>query len=396
MNRLERNQSQRNQPRPPDAQPASDPAPGRQPGRCRVYRPGAPEGRTGREITPARNRPYFAALQDGSFDLILADYNLPDFDGIAALQFALKTSPDTPVIIITGTAREDLVIQSFKEGAADLLLKDQMGRLGGVMRRALGEAGERRARKRAEEALRASESHYRLLFQSNPIPVLVYDRNTHAILTINGAAARHYGHTREEFLTKNLADIALSQEVPAFVAKLSGLADGAGNCGIWRHRKKNDKLCEMDITSHALVFEGKPAWLSLAVDVTERLNLEAQLLHSQKMESVGQLAGGIAHDFNNLLTVINGHTGLLLADGQPCPQGRRSHPRNRQRRAPRRRPDPPVADLQPQKRPSAANRGSERSRRQRQQDVAAHSGRGHRSWRPNFRPICPRSRPISA
>jgi two-component system cell cycle sensor histidine kinase/response regulator CckA len=169
------------------------------------------------------------------------------------------------------------------------------------------------ARRDAEEALRTAENHYRLLFECNPTPVLVYDQETLAFLTVNEAAVRHYGHTREEFLAKTLKDIALPQELPAFLERFSRFTGGSGHCGIWRHRKKNDKLAEMDITSHALVFAGRQAWLSLAMDVTERLSLEAQLRHSQRMESIGQLAGGIAHDFNNLLTVINGHTGLLLA-----------------------------------------------------------------------------------
>src|SRR6202000_1016762 len=101
------------------------------------------------------------------------------------------------------------------------------------------------------------------------------------------------------------------EELPVFLDKLTKWTPGAAYAGVWRHRTKSGKLAEMEITSHPL--GAQKQWVSLSVDVTERLNLEAQLRQSQKMESVGQLAGGIAHDFNNLLTVINGHAGLFLA-----------------------------------------------------------------------------------
>ena len=177
-----------------------------------------------------------------------------------------------------------------------------------------------RHHQQTEEALRNSESHYRLLFENNPTPVYVYDETTLGFLAVNKAAVLHYGYSREEFLSLTLKDIALPEEIPAFMQKLSQLPSGAGSSGIWRHRKKDGKLSEMEITSHSLILEGRKAWLSLAMDVTERLSLEAQLRQSQKMESVGQLAGGIAHDFNNLLTVINGHSGILLTMDNLSPQ----------------------------------------------------------------------------
>ncbi|HEY3857498.1 MAG TPA: ATP-binding protein [Verrucomicrobiae bacterium] len=168
-------------------------------------------------------------------------------------------------------------------------------------------------RKQAEEALRNSERHYRLLFENNPTPVFVYGQETLRFIAVNEAAVLHYGYTREEFLSLTLMDISLPEEVEVFLRKMSALSPGAGNSGIWRHRKKDGKLIEMEMTSHSLLLGDRRAWLSLAMDVTQRLSLEAQLRQSQKMDSVGQLAGGIAHDFNNLLTVISGHSGILLA-----------------------------------------------------------------------------------
>jgi two-component system, cell cycle sensor histidine kinase and response regulator CckA len=157
--------------------------------------------------------------------------------------------------------------------------------------------------------IKASEKQYRLLFDSNPTPIYTYDQESLAFLAVNDAAVAHYGYSKDEFQRMTLRDIALPEELPVFLDKMSKWQPGEHRIGIWRHRTKGGRLTEMEITAHPL--GAQKQWLCLAFDVTERLNLEAQLRQAQKMESVGQLAGGIAHDFNNLLTVINGHVGLI-------------------------------------------------------------------------------------
>jgi two-component system, cell cycle sensor histidine kinase and response regulator CckA len=159
--------------------------------------------------------------------------------------------------------------------------------------------------------IQASESQCQLLFDSNPTPIFTCHDTTLAFVNVNQAAVRHYGYAKEEFLALTLRDLALPEDLPAFLDKLATAASGAGQAGVWRHRTKSGKFVEMEITSHHI--RPQNIFLSLAIDVTERLSLEAQLRQSQKMDSVGQLAGGIAHDFNNLLTVINGHASLLIA-----------------------------------------------------------------------------------
>ncbi|HEV7966847.1 MAG TPA: PAS domain-containing protein [Candidatus Acidoferrales bacterium] len=100
-----------------------------------------------------------ASVEQGGIDLILADYSLPSFDGISALNFAMKACPDVPFIFVSGTLGEEVAIEALKIGATDYVLKTSLSRLVPSVRRALREATQKAERKRAEEALRQSEAY---------------------------------------------------------------------------------------------------------------------------------------------------------------------------------------------------------------------------------------------
>jgi two-component system cell cycle sensor histidine kinase/response regulator CckA len=188
----------------------------------------------------------------------------------------------------------------------------------------LGVATDISDRKQAEEAMRDSEERYRLLFESNPQSMWVYDRESLAFLAVNEAAIFHYGYSREEFLSMTIKEIRAEEHLPALFDKLSNETGGVKIAGNWKHRRKDGATIDVDIVSHPLLFDGREAKLVLVTDITERKlaeqalrETEAQLRQSQKLEGIGQLAGGIAHDFNNLLTVINGFTALAMKDLPP-------------------------------------------------------------------------------
>src|SRR5881396_2756065 len=167
-------------------------------------------------------------------------------------------------------------------------------------------------RKRTEEQLHDSERKYRLLFETNPEPMFVYDFQTLRILAVNGAAVARYGYTEPEFLQLTLRDIRPPEEQGRLDEELARRPDdGAVRAGV-RHWTKQGKRFDVDLVARPLEFAGRRARLVLARDVSAQRQLEEQLRQSQKMEAVGQLAGGIAHDFNNLLTAILGSTQLLL------------------------------------------------------------------------------------
>ncbi len=167
-------------------------------------------------------------------------------------------------------------------------------------------------RKRAEEGLQASEHKYRLLFDSNPEPMWVHDRDTLRFLAVNHAALTRYGYTRDQFLSMTVRDVYREADPATLDQALRPAAGGGPATDVTQvHHRRDGTAFEVEVSGGEIAFESRPARLVLARDVTERRHLEEQLRQSQKMEAVGRLAGGIAHDFNNLLTAILGYCQLL-------------------------------------------------------------------------------------
>ena len=150
-------------------------------------------------------------------------------------------------------------------------------------------------RKRAEAELRASEERYRLLFQSNPHPMWVYDVSTLRFLAVNDAAVQAYGYTREEFHAMTIRDIRPAEEVSRLESDIARKWRGLSRSTQWKHRRKDGIVFDVEISSHDLPEEQGRSRLVLALDITDRKRAEeAREVATQRLSKfASQLPGAI-------------------------------------------------------------------------------------------------------
>ncbi len=174
---------------------------------------------------------------------------------------------------------------------------------------------------RRNASLADSERRYRMLFDSNPLPMWAWDVETMTVTAVNEAAIEKYGYSRETFLTLRILDLIDATEHERFSRARLPFAESRQTAGSWIHRTATGERIEMEVVTTSSRRLGRASWLSVGIDVTARREAERalalseeQLRQSQKMEAIGAFAGGISHDFNNLLTGMLGYCDLALGE----------------------------------------------------------------------------------
>src|ERR1700722_16471502 len=270
------------------------------------------------EITRVQTRAEFVtALEHEEIDLILADYNLPSFDGVAALKLASSTRPHVPFIFVSGTIGEELAIEALKMGATDYVLKTGLSRLAPSVRRAMREAEGRAERKKTEEALRRSEAYLveaqrlshtgsfgwnvlsgEVYWSDETYRIFEYETMTKA--TVQMAIDRC--HQEDRMRLQHVLERAAMEKRDFNIEHRLMMPHGSV-----KHIRTVARLSKGD-DPQSWVYVGA------VIDITERKRaeaeherlrqLEADLARMNRLTTMGELTASIAHEINQPLAAI--------------------------------------------------------------------------------------------
>ncbi|HYZ23775.1 MAG TPA: response regulator [Rhodopila sp.] len=237
------------------------------------------------ETRRATSRQFFMeAIQAGGFDIILAEYALPDFDGLTALALAREHLPDVPFIFVSGLVGEELATDALKQGATDYILKRNLMRLPAAVDRALAEAQERRRRRNAEAALMASDMRLRLAVSAAKMGTWDYMPDRDQVVWNAGGPeeSQEYRTTLEGFLARvHPADRARLE--PAMRAAMTPGGDGVFTAE-YRLVQRDGSVRWMAARGHSFFHNRRcTRFVGVIQDITDRKAAEVTLRRQNRL-----------------------------------------------------------------------------------------------------------------
>ncbi|WP_041355692.1 PAS domain S-box protein [Melioribacter roseus] len=232
--------------------------------------------------TVETEREYRKELKEFAPDIIISDYKMPNFDGMNALKIAIKETPATPFIVLTGSMNEEIAVECMKQGAWDYVIKENIIRLPFAVSEALKLKEIKLEKIAAEEKLKESEEKYRAAFLTSPDAVNI-NKLDGAYVDINRGFTRLTGYTKENVIGKLSSEI----DIWAIPSDREKLIDGLKKYGYVSNlesifRCKDGSLKTALMSASLITINGEPHILSITRDITEAKKTQMLLAESEE------------------------------------------------------------------------------------------------------------------
>lgn len=265
-----------------------------------------------------------AALAKESWDIVISDYIMPQFSGLAALKIVHENKTDIPFLIVSGNVGEDVAVEAMKAGAHDYLIKNNLTRLIPAVRREIKEAAVRRKRRQAEDALYSSQTMFRSLVEQSLVGIYIIQSGKFAY--VNPKFAEIFGYSQNEIIaSKYLVDLVACDFKTEVNEKLVNHLDTRSGSIHYSFQgvRKDGKQIELEAHGTRMEFNGKPAVIGTLLDITERKRTEEELRklsraveHSPVSVVITDINGNIEY-VNPKFTSVTGYAAVEVLGQNP-------------------------------------------------------------------------------
>lgn len=272
-------------------------------------------------------------LTNSEFDLVLSDFNIAGFEGLEVIELVNEFQPNLPVVIVTGTGSEEIAVDALKMGAADYVIKtpDHIRRLHHTILQVMENQFLQQEKEKAQILIQKNEEHYRALFNSARDGIALLGIDTKKIEDCNPQFEKLSGRSKDDLITQSIWNLCPVEKKDEIQNIFSGLHEnrsvGSGEVEFLQpkgenvpiefvateveiHDRKYLQLMARDITERKKAETELKAYSERLEEMVEERTKELkeaqeQLVHQERMATLGQLSRGVAHELRTPLGAIN-------------------------------------------------------------------------------------------